>query len=111
MTKCSGNIGYALAAETQPGVWTESITIKKYYGDVVTDKRKFNDQNQVNSTNNQINDDLSISNNISVISNSFMLDNLSFMRYIAFMNLKWKISSVDIKPPRIIITLGGLYNE
>lgn len=104
MPKCSGVIGYALAGETQPGVWTESIIEKKYYGDIVRDNRKIVDQSEINGS-------INISNNISVVSNKFMLENMAFMRYITFMKSKWKINSVDIKPPRIIITLGGLYNE
>lgn len=104
MPKCSGVIGYALAGETQPGVWTEGITEKKYFGDVVRDNRRIVDQGEINGS-------INISNNISIVSNSFMLKNMAFMRYITFMNSKWKISSVDIKPPRIIITIGGIYNE
>lgn len=105
MPKCSGVIGYALVGETQPGVWTEGITDKKYYGDIVRDNRKFE------SGNDKMNEDISITNKISVVSNSFMLENLSFMKYITFMKSKWKISSVDISPPRIIITIGGMYHE
>ncbi len=111
MPKWSGVIGYALVGETQPGVWTEGITDKKYYGDIVNDNRKFDSGNAVYSSNNQMNEDLSISNKISVVSNSFMLENLSFMKYITFMKSKWRISSVDIQPPRIIITIGGMYYE
>ena len=104
MPKCSGMIGYALAEETRPGVWSEVIVEKKYYGDIVRDNRKIVDQGEMNGS-------ISISNNISIVSNSFMLDNMAFMRYISFMNSKWKIISVEIKTPRIIITIGGLYNE
>ena len=104
MPKCSGVIGYALAGETQPGVWTEGITEKRYIGDIIKDNRRIVDQGEINGS-------INISNNISVISNRFMLDNMAFMKYITYMNSKWKISSVDIKPPRIIITLGGVYNE
>ena len=104
MPKCSGVIGYALAGETQPGVWTEGITEKKYIGEIVRDNRRIVDQGEINGS-------INISNNISIISNRFMLDNMAYMRYLTFNNSKWKISSVEIKPPRIIITLGGLYNE
>lgn len=103
MTKCSGVIGYTLSVETQPGVWTDTPTEKKYYGDIVRDNRRIVD-------NSQINDNVNISNNISIVSNKFMLENLAFMKFITFMNSKWKINSVDIKPPRLIITIGGLYN-
>lgn len=104
MPKCSGIIGYALSQETEPGVWTDSITEKKYYGEIVKDTRRIVD-------NNQINDDLNINNNISVVSNKFMLENLARMKYISFLKSKWKINNVEIKPPRIIITLGSIYNE
>lgn len=103
MTRCAGNICYALAVEKQPGVWSEDIVEKKYYGEVIKDNRRVTDQGEINGS-------ININNNISVVSNKFMLDNMSFMRYITFMNSKWKINSVDIKPPRIIISLGGLYN-
>lgn len=104
MPKCSGNIGYALTEETRPGVWEEKIVEKKYFGDVVRDNRKIVNSGEINAS-------ININNNISIVSNSFMLTNMSFMRYITYMNSKWNISSVDIKPPRIIITMGGLYNE
>lgn len=104
MPRCSGVIGYALAGETQPGVWTNTMTEKTYYGEIVRDTRRIVDQAQIN-------DNINISNNISIVSNKFMLENLAFMKYLSLNKSKWKISSVDIKPPRIIITLGGLYNE
>ena len=103
MPKCSGIIGYALAGETQPGVWTEGITEKKYYGDIVRDNRRIIDQGEINSN-------VNINNNISVVTNKFMLENMAFMRYISYANSKWKITAIDIRPPRMIITLGGLYN-
>ena len=103
MSKCSGVIGYALAGETRPGVWSEDITEKQYYGDIVRDNRKIIDQSQINSN-------ITINNNISVTSNKFMLTNMAYMRYVTFMGSKWSISSIDIKPPKLIITMGGLYN-
>ena len=104
MPKCSGLIGYALAVETRPGVWSEGMTDKPYIGEIVKDNRRIVDQGEVNGS-------INISNNISIISNRFMLENMAYMRYLTFNNSKWKISSVEIKPPRIIITLGGIYNE
>lgn len=104
MPKCSGVIGYALAGETRPGVWEEGITTKPYIGNIVKDTRRIVDQGEINGS-------ININNNISIVSNSFMLENLEYMRYLTLNKSKWKISSVDIVPPRIIITLGGIYNE
>ena len=104
MSKCSGKIGYVRTEETQPGVWEEIPEEKPYTGDVIRDNRRFNNSQSTP------NDNLVISNNISIVSNKFMLDNLAFIKYITFMNSKWKISSVEVNYPRILITLGGLYN-
>lgn len=104
MPKCSGIIGYALSQEITPGVWVDSIVEKKYFGELVRDNRRIVDKNQIN-------DAISINNNISVVTNKFMLENLSFMKYMSFMKSKWKISNVEVKPPRLIITLGDMYNE
>ena len=104
MSKCSGKIGYVRTEETQPGVWEEIPEEKPYTGDVIRDNRRFNNSQSTP------NDNLVISNNISIVSNKFMLDNLAFIKYITFMNSKWKISSVEVSYPRILITLGGLYN-
>lgn len=104
MPRCSGVIGYALAVETQPGIWLEQITEKKYYGDIVKDNRRIVDNESINGS-------ININNTISIVSNKFMLENLSYMRYITFMNSKWKISTVEIIPPRVTISLGGLWNE
>lgn len=103
MSKCSGVIGYVLSEETQPGVWTPTPIEKQYYGDVIIDNRRIVDANQIN-------DNVTINNNISVVSNKFMLDNMAYMKYATFQNSKWQITSVSIKSPRILITLGGLYN-
>ena len=109
MSKYSGKIGYIRTGETQPGVWGDLAPEEKSYtGDLIKDNRRFS-ANQTTP-----NDNLTINNTISIVSNKFMLDNLSFMRYLTLSSTstsKWKITSVDIKHPRIIITLGGLYNE
>lgn len=105
MAKWSGFIGYSKTEETRPGVWVEKSFEKRHFGDIVRDNRRYE------TSQNQINDNLTLSNSISVVSNKFISENLSYMKYITFMNSKWKISSVELKPPRIILTIGGLYNE
>jgi hypothetical protein len=32
------------------------------------------------------------------------------MRYVEWMNARWKITSIDVKRPRVILTIGGVYN-
>ena len=102
--KWSGKIGFVETKETRPGVWENVTTERTFYGDVIRDIRK-------NQSSGQVNDDINISNRISIVSNSFVRDNLSFMKYIEFMGTKWKITDVEVQYPRLILTIGGLWNE
>ena len=67
MAKFFGKIGHAVTTETEPGVWTEQITERSYYGDVIRNVRKL-------QTSDQVNDDINISNEISIVADPFSLD-------------------------------------
>ena len=59
----------------------------------------------------KVNDDINISNEISIIADPFAYQNFHAMRYVEFMGAKWKISSVEVQYPRLILTVGGVYND
>ena len=101
--KWYGSIGYAETVETSPGVWTEQITERKYYGDVIKNTRMLQNANQVN-------DNINISNSISIIADPYANQNFHSIRYITFMGTKWKISNIDVQYPRLILATGGVYN-
>ena len=103
MPKFYGNIGYAISKETAPGIWVEDIVEHKYSGDVYRNTRKLQSGNQVN-------DSIDISNEISILSDPFANENFHSMRYVTYMGAKWKVSSVEVRYPRLILTVGGLYN-
>ena len=103
MGKWFGKIGYAVTAETEPGVWEEQIVERDYYGDMTSDRRKRQNSQGVN-------DDLSLSNVISIIADPFAYENCSYMAYAEIMGAKWKISDVEVQDPRLILTIGGVYN-
>lgn len=103
MAKWFGVIGYAKTVETKPGVWTEEIVERQYYGEVNRNVRRL-------QTADKLNDDIIVSNEISIVSDPFANENFHSMRYITFMGAKWKISSVEVKYPRLSLTLGGVYN-
>lgn len=58
-----------------------------------------------------VNDDITISNRISIFQNSFVMNNLHDIKYLTYGGAKWKVSSVELNYPRIILTTGGLYNN
>lgn len=103
MAKYYGAIGYAVTEETSPGIYEEIIKEYQYYGDVIRNSRRLNGASKVN-------DDITISNQISIVSDPFASNNFHMMRYATYMGSKWKITEVEVQYPRLILTLGGLYN-
>ena len=104
MAKFYGSIGYAETVETSPGVWKEQITKREYFGELVRNTRKL-------QTADQVNDNININNEVSIIADPYAISNFHSMLYAEFMGTKWKISNVEVKYPRLILTLGGVYNE
>ena len=103
MAKWYGAIGYAETVEVRPGVKEEQITELNYFGDLVRNSRRL-------MSTDQLNDNINVANEISVLADPFAEQNFHKMRYVEFMGAKWKISNVDVQRPRLILTLGGLYN-
>lgn len=103
MAKWFGKIGYAETVETTPGVWKEKISVRDYYGDLTRNTRRLQSADKVN-------DDLNISNELSIVSDPYAINNFHSMRYAEFMGAKWKINTVEVSYPRLILTLGGVYN-
>ena len=103
MAKFYGAIGFAQLTETAPGIWDEHITEHMYSGDMNRNSRALQASDSVN-------DDITISNEISIISDPFADQNFYNMRYVKIMGTKWKIKNAEVKYPRLILTIGGLYN-
>lgn len=104
MSKFYGVIGFANQVEERPGIWEEEFTERTYSGDLKRNTRRL-------QTSDQVNDDIVISNEISIIADPYATQNFHTMRYAVFMGVKWKITSVDVQFPRLVLTLGGVYNE
>lgn len=103
MARWYGTIGYAEVTETAPGVWTETIVPREYYGDLNRNIRHI-------SSNDKVNEDISVNNELSIVSDPYAMENFYQMRYAELMGVKWKVSSVEVRYPRLILSLGGVYN-
>lgn len=104
MAKFYGEIGYAETIETVPGVWQEQIVKRNYTGDVIRNTSKIRGGEHLN-------DNIVLDNKLSIIADPYALNNFSTMRYIKWDGAFWKITSVEIQRPRLILTIGGVYNE
>lgn len=103
MAKFYGNIGYIKTVEVDPGIWDEQVIVHPSYGDVERNTSRYQSSGGVN-------DDININNIISIVADPFANENFQHMRYVEFMGTKWKITNVEVKYPRLILTLGGVYN-
>lgn len=103
MAKWYGKIGFYIPKETERGLWEDKITERNYYGDLLSNFRKLQNSGGVN-------DDINIANKISIISDPFADQNFHSIRYAEFMGTKWKVTNVEVLYPRLILTLGGVYN-
>lgn len=104
MAKFYGEIGYSSdATETSPGVWEEGIVEYKYYGDVIRNTRKMQEDQTVNA-------DLTVNNSISIVADAYAREHFFAMRYIRWMGTLWIVSDVEVQSPRLVLRLGGRYN-
>lgn len=104
MAKFCGVIGYVVTKETEPGIYEEQVIENEYYGDMIRNTRRLREAAKVN-------DDITISNQVSIIADPFANHHFHEMRYVVIMGVKWKITEVEVQYPRLILTIGGLYNE
>lgn len=103
MARFYGAVGYAENVEVEEGVWEEQITERNYYGDLNRNRRRLESSGNVN-------DNVNIDNEISVVADPYAYDHFYEIRYVEFMGAKWKVNNVEVQRPRLILTLGGLYN-
>ena len=103
MARFYGNVGFAIPTEIRPGVWEDSVVERPYYGDVIRNTRR-------KESGDRILEDINISNEISIIADEFANENFHHMAYVEFMGAQWKVSTVAVQRPRLVLTVGGVYN-
>lgn len=105
MARYYGNIGYSQTIETSPGVWSDDqIIVRSYKGDIINNSRQTNNGNKIN-------DDINLSMTISIVADRFAFDNFHNIKYATYYGEKWKVLDVKIQSPRLVLTLGGVYND
>ena len=101
----SGKIGFVTIAESSPGIWSETVTERQYYGDLLQVRNQI--QNGIS-----VNTDPVLSNKISIVADPYANNNMLSMRYVTFRGYKLKVTSIDASSyPRLTIDIGGVYND
>lgn len=104
MARFHGKVGFSSSVESAPGVYVDEITEREYYGDVIRESKRWSSDPQ------KVNDDLKLDNRVSIVSDDFANLNWPQIKYVVMGGAYWKVSSVEIQRPRLILSLGGLYN-
>lgn len=100
-----GEVGYGEPTETSPGsgVWADAITEVTYSGDVVRNSRRLEEGIGLN-------EDLTVNNSISIVADEYANKHFFKIKYVKWQDIRWTVVSVEVKSPRLILNLGGLYN-
>lgn len=105
MTRFFDVIGYGESLEdpTGSGIWVEQITEYPYFGDVTRIARRLDDGESLNSN-------ISVGNSISVVADQYANENFLNIKYVRWAGTRWTVSRVEVQSPRLILTLGEVYN-
>lgn len=98
-----GEVGYAPTITDEYGVSRVSIVKRNYYGDVIRPGSRWQSGEKVN-------DDISVNNQISIIADPYAIRNFIYIKYVNWMGIDWEVSTIKVEYPRIVLTLGGVYN-
>ena len=104
MPKFNDVIGYGEAQETAPGVWKDVIQERRLYGDVIRSARRLQESSE------KLNSDITVNVAISVVADAYATNHMFAIRYVKWSGARWTVTHVDVQFPRLILTLGGLYN-
>lgn len=104
MAKFHGIIGYVTTKETSPGVWQDIVNEIVCRGDIFLNK----ESSYLGDT---INPKFNISHRFSIISNGVIENYIEKIRYVEYKEIKWNVSNIEIRRPRLILYVNGVYND
>jgi hypothetical protein len=102
--KFYGKVGFGQIVETRPGVRKDVVVELSFYGDVLAPSRSIDEGTDTVHGNNRM------SNRISIVSNDYAFKNVFAIRFVEWGGVLWKVSRIEKKDPRLILSLGEVYN-
>lgn len=103
MAKFYGAVGYLNNVETSPGIWDETISRRNYSGDVIKNSKRWQNTEHLN-------DNIIVNNIISIIADPYAYDHFFTIKFVEWMGTSWEVTNVEVQSPRLLLTLGGVYN-
>lgn len=108
MTRFAGVFGYGESQEfpeTGSGDYRDVIVERTYFGKVIRNSSRTQEEGKVNS-------DLTLQNSIEIVADPYARDNMEKLRYVMWRDNRWMPDEVTeiTGTPRLLIRLGTLYN-
>jgi hypothetical protein len=100
-----GEVGYGEAVEEPEGSgnWKDMITVRSYSGDVIRNTRQLTEGAGVVGN-------ITVSNSIAIVSDQYAVENYLKIKYVRWDGNLWTVTDVEVRRPRLILSLGGVYN-
>src|SRR5690349_17052588 len=103
MARFFGQIGFGVPTEVVSGVWEDVVVERDYYGDIIRNIGRQQDGDYLNK-------DIAINNSISILADAYVNEQYLAIKYIKWNGALWTINSVEVRRPRLILELGGVYD-
>lgn len=104
MARFHDKVGFLTGQDNQEtGKYEQSAVERPYYGRILEHTRRWDSTDHLN-------DDLTVANQIAITANDYAFKHMSSIAYVHWMHGYWKVASIRVKGPEIILTLGGVWN-
>jgi hypothetical protein len=106
MARFFGAVGYGDSIETpvNSGVWVDTIREVDYYGDVIRNTRRLDSGEDLNN-------DINVGNSIAIVADDdYAINHFFKIKYVRWAGELWTVTTVESRPPRLILSLGSVYN-
>lgn len=104
MAKFAGLVGYVTQEETVAGVWSPVDKSYVMRGDVISQSSSVQNDDKINS-------DITLNHRVSLLGDAYAFNNYFNLKWIEFGGRKLEVTSVELHRPRLVVTVGGLYND
>lgn len=103
MSRFEALVGYESPGEMVNHVYQAVVVERDYTGEELQVLRSLIDSGKVNS-------DISLLNRYSIWADAYALEHYSWIKYLVKDEVRWTVTSVEVQRPRLILSLGGVYN-
>jgi hypothetical protein len=103
----AGAVGFATPTSTAPGVWKDVIVERQYLGDVIRESRRLGAPSLVPP---EVAGTISVQNSFSIVADAEAYESFMHIRYVNWLGENWEVTDVEVRRPRLILTIGGLWN-